>query len=256
MNETNKTWEHQHRRLSVLLLLVYSFLPCMQAQNAPVQGNASNRHRWYAGVELGTSLGVSTFTSFTSAGKPGFEGGILGGYRLSPLLSAEAGFSLYSMRLGTSKCCSDYWLGADGVRYIAPVAGMDSYSYRDIHSAVKVQQYALRLNVDMLQIVRPDWDKRWSLTLSPALYAFGTQATLKENGTDVTLVKHSEYLQLGAGAGIGGSYQLTGNLGIGLRSGVVWVFGKRFDGISPTDHKENLIWHNTVTLTWRFGCNP
>lgn len=176
MNETNKTWEHQHRRLSVLLLLVCSFLPCMQAQNAPVQGNAPNRHRWYAGVELGTSLGVSTFTSFTSAGKAGFEGGVLGGYRLSPLLSAEAGFSLYSMRLGTSKCCSDYWLGADGVRYIAPATGMDSYSYRDIHSAVKVQQYALRLNVDMLQIVRPDWDKRWSLTFSPALYAFGTQA--------------------------------------------------------------------------------
>lgn len=256
MNETNKTWEHQHRRLSVLLLLVCSFLPCMQAQNAPMQGNAPAHRRWYAGVELGTSLGVSTFTSFTSAGKAGFEGGVLGGYRLSPLLSAEAGFSLYSMQLGTSKCCSDYWLGADGVRYIAPATGMDSYSYRDIHSAVKVQQYALRLNVDMLQIVRPDWDKRWSLTFSPALYAFGTQATLKENGTDITLVKHSEYLQLGTGAGIGGSYQLTGNLGIGLRSGVVWVFGKRFDGISPTDHKENLIWHNTVTLTWRFGCNP
>lgn len=211
--------------------------------------------RWYVGIELGIPLGVSTFTSFASAGKAGFEGGVLGGYRISPLLSVEAGISAGSMRLGASKCCSDYWLGADGVRYLEQVAGMDSYSYKDIYSSVSVQQYALRLNVELLQIVRPDWDKRWSLTVSPAIYGIGTQATLKENGTKTTIVKRDGRFRFGAGAGIGGSYQVTGNLGIGLRSGVVWVFGGRFDGITPTDHKENMIWNNTVTLIWRFGSN-
>lgn len=222
---------------------------------SPRTKNARTAYRWYAGIELGMPLGVSTFTSFASAGKTGFEGGVLGGYRISPLLSVEAGISLGSMRLGTSKCCSDYWLGADGVRYLEHVAGMDSYSYRDIHSSVSVQQYALRLNVELLQIVRPDWDKRWSLTVSPAIYGIGTQATLKENGTKTTIVKRDGRFQFGAGAAIGGSYQVTGNLGIGLRSGVVWVFGERFDGITPTDHKENMIWNNTVTLIWRFGSN-
>ena len=211
--------------------------------------------RWYVGIELGMPLGVSTFTSFASAGKAGFEGGVLGGYRISPLLSVEAGISAGSMRLGASKCCSDYWLGGDGVRYLEQVAGMDSYSYKDIYSSVSVQQYALRLNVELLQIVRPDWDKRWSLTVSPAIYGIGTQATLKENGTKTTIVKRDGRFRFGAGAGIGGSYQVTGNLGIGLRSGVVWVSGGRFDGITPTDHKENMIWNNTVTLIWRFGSN-
>lgn len=225
------------------------------AAASPRTKNARTAYRWYAGIELGMPLGVSTFTSFASAGKAGFEGGVLGGYRISPLLSVEAGISLGSMRLGTSKCCSDYWLGADGVRYLEHVAGMDSYSYRDIHSSVSVQQYALRLNVELLQIVRPDWDKRWSLTVSPAIYGIGTQATLKENGTKTTIVKRDGRFQFGAGAGIGGSYQVTGNLGVGLRSGVVWVFGERFDGITPTDHKENMIWNNTVTLIWRFGSN-
>lgn len=222
---------------------------------SPRSQNIRTAYRWYAGIELGMPLGVSTFTSFASAGKVGFEGGVLGGYRISPLFSVEAGISLGSMRLGASKCCSDYWLGADGVRYLSPVAGMDSYSYRDIHSSVSVQQYALRLNVELLQIVRPDWDKRWSLTVSPAIYGIGTQATLKENGTKTTIVKRDGRFQFGAGAAIGGSYQVTGNLGIGLRSGVVWVFGERFDGITPTDHKENMIWNNTVTLIWRFGSN-
>ncbi|WP_287765998.1 OmpA family protein [Bacteroides sp.] len=222
---------------------------------SPRSQNIRTAYRWYAGIELGMPLGVSTFTSFASAGKVGFEGGVLGGYRISPLFSVEAGISLGSMWLGASKCCSDYWLGADGVRYLSPVAGMDSYSYRDIHSSVSVQQYALRLNVELLQIVRPDWDKRWSLTVSPAIYGIGTQATLKENGTKTTIVKRDGRFQFGAGAAIGGSYQVTGNLGIGLRSGVVWVFGERFDGITPTDHKENMIWNNTVTLIWRFGSN-
>jgi len=211
--------------------------------------------RWYAGIELGMPLGVSTFTSFASGGKAGFAGGVLGGYRISPLLSVEAGISAGTMRLGASKCCSDYWLGADGVRYLEHVAGMDSYSYKDIYSSVSVQQYALRLNVDLLQIVRPNWDKRWSLTVSPAIYGIGTQATLKENGTKTTIVKRNGRFRFGAGAAIGGSYQVTGNLGIGLRSGVVWVSGGRFDGITPTDHKENMIWNNTMTLIWRFGSN-
>ena len=211
--------------------------------------------RWYAGIELGMPLGVSTFSSFASAGKAGFAGGVLGGYRISPLLSVEAALSAGTMRLGASKCCSDYWLGADGVRYLEQVAGMDSYSYKDVYSSVSVQQYALRLHVDLLQIVRPDWDKRWSLTVSPAIYGIGTQATLKENGTKTTLVERDGRFRFGAGAGIGGSYQVTGNLGIGLRSGVVWVSGGRFDGITPTDHKENMIWNNTVTLIWRFGSN-
>lgn len=222
---------------------------------SPRSQNIRTAARWYVGIELGIPLGVSTFTSFASAGKAGFEGGVLGGYRISPLLSIEAGISAGSMRLGASKCCSDYWLGTDGVRYLEHVAGMDSYSYKDIYSSVSVQQYALRLNVELLQIVTPDWDKRWSLTVSPAIYGIGTQATLKENGTKTTIVKRDGRFRFGAGAGIGGSYQVTGNLGIGLRSGVVWVSGGRFDGITPTDHKENMIWNNTVTLIWRFGSN-
>lgn len=217
--------------------------------------NIRTAARWYAGIELGMPLGVSTFTSFASGGKAGFEGGVLGGYRISPLLSVEAGISTGTMRLGASKCCSDYWLGADGVRYLEQVTGMDSYSYKDIYSSVSVQQYALRLNVDLLQIVRPNWDKRWSLTVSPAIYGIGTQATLKENGTKTTIVKRNGRFRFGAGTAIGGSYQVTGNLGIGLRSGVVWVSGGRFDGITPTDHKENMIWNNTMTLIWRFGSN-
>lgn len=139
------------------------------------------------------------------------------------------------------------------MRYLGEVAGMESHSYKDIRSSVFVQQYALRLNADLLQIISPDWHKRWSLTISPAIYGIGTKASLQKNNK--TLLKRDGQFQFGAGAGIGGSYQITKRLDIGLRSGIVWVFGKRFDGIEPTDHKENMIWNNSATLIWRFNSN-
>lgn len=222
-------------------------------ESTPMKTPSAHHLRWYAGIELGLPVGISTFTAFAPKGGAGFEGGVLGGYRISPLLSAEFGATFGTMKLGASKCCSDYFLGADGVRYLGHVAGMESYSYKDVYSSVFVQQYALRLNVDLLQICNPDWQKRWSLTVSPAIYGIGTKATLKTDNT--TIIKRDGRFQFGAGVGIGGGYQITENLGVGLRTGMVWVFGERFDGIVPTDHNENMIWNNTLTLTWRFGCN-
>lgn len=208
--------------------------------------------RWYAGVEGGVSLGVSTFSSFTPKGGAGWNAGVLGGYRFSPLLSAEIRITFGNLKFGASTCCQDYFLGADGMRYLSHVTGMDSYSYRDVHSSVSMQQYAIRLNVDMLQIVNADWDKRWILNVSPAIYGINSTATLKLS--NATIIKRDSQFQFAAGAGIGVGYQITENIGVGVRSGAVWVFGKRFDGISPTDHSDNMIWNNTVTLTWRFGC--
>ena len=227
--------------------------PSAAQPEAATEKSVSRPLAWYVGIEAGMPVGISTLTSFSPQGGAGVQGGVLGGYRFSPLLSLELGAGFGHMKLGASQCCEDYFLGTDGVRYLSPVAGTDSYSYREIYSSVSVQQYSLRLNVELLQIVTPDRDKRWSLTVSPAIYGIGTQATLKENGTKTTVVKRDGRFRFGAGTGIGGSYQVTGNLGIGLRSGVVWVFGERFDGITPTDHKENVIWNNTVALTWRFG---
>lgn len=214
---------------------------------------AKSNLRWYAGVEGGVLLGVSTLSSFSPKGGAGWNVGVLGGYRISPLLSAEVGISFGGVKLGANKCCADYFLGADGERYLGHVAGMDSYSYRDIYSSVSMQQYALRLNIDMLQTVRPDWNKRWSLNVSPAIYGINSTATLK--ASKATIIKRDSQFQFGAGIGIGCGYQITKNLGIGIRSGAVWVFGRRYDGLLATDHSNNMIWNNTLTLTWRFGCN-
>lgn len=229
-------------------------LPVVTEPIAPVVEKAISR--WYVGIELGMPFGVSNFSSFAqSKTYSAFEAGILGGYRFSPLLSAELGITFGSLRLGTDGCCSDYWMGADGERYLAPVPGMKCYSYNDIYSSVSMQQYALRLNVDVLQIVNPDWDKRWRLAFSPAIYGIRTKATIKERGSKDNIVRRDGQFQFGIGASIGGGYQLTENLGVGLRSGLARVFGKQFDGIRPSSHDNNMIWNNTLALTWRFKDN-
>ncbi len=167
----------------------------------PIHTSAKQSLRWYAGIEGGISLGVSALSSFSPQGGADWTAGLFGGYRFSPLLSLEVGANLGKLKLGATSCCEEYWLGSDGIRYLGRVTGMDSYSYKNIHSSVSIQQYALRLNVDMLQIVRSDWDKRWSLTVSPAVYGINTKATLKTD--DATIIKRNGQFQFGAGAGIG-----------------------------------------------------
>lgn len=210
--------------------------------------------RYYVGVEMGMPFGTASFSSFAEAKTyGGFAAGLLVGYRLSPLLSAELGITFGRMRLGTNNCCSAYWMGADGGRYLSSVAGMESYSYKDIYSSVFMHRYALRLNIDVLQFINPGWDKRWSATVSPAIYGIGTKATIKESGNKHTFVKRNGQFQFGVGAALGGAYQINERLGVGVRSGLIRVCGKQFDGIRPSLHNNNMIWDNTIALTWRFN---
>lgn len=203
---------------------------------------------WYLGAQWGMLFGVSSFSSFAPQGGGGFQGGLLVGYRLSPLFAVEALLSTGRMKLGSEACCSDYWLGADGNRYLAPVVGMDSYSYSTLYSSVALQQYGVGLNIDLLQLWAPSRENRWSLQLMPALYGSSTQATLKMD--ELKLKRGESTFQLGLATGLGAGYRVTPTLGIRLYSGVVWMAGKGMDGVAPTNHASNLVWNPTVSLIW------
>ncbi|MDD2953682.1 MAG: hypothetical protein PHC95_11040 [Parabacteroides sp.] len=241
------------KSIPILFFLLIALSPLVQAQDKTETYKPTVR-RWYVGVQGGLPFGVSTFSSFGEyKTRAGYNFGALTGYHISPLLSVEFSAMLGNVSLGTNKCCADYFLGADGVRYLTPVAGAESYSYRDIYSSVFMQQYGLRLNIDMMQIVRPDYNKRWSVLLSPAIYGVGSHATIKTIDGGAEVMKADSRFQFGAGADIGVGYQITERLGIRLMSGVNFVMGKHFDGMPGGDHGNNLVWNNNIALTWNFG---
>lgn len=240
-------------RYKLLLLLVLQ-QPVIAAAQEP-NSTPQPAYRWYVGIQGGTPYGVSGFSSFgEDKTRAGYNVGALAGYRISPLLSAEFSAIFGRMNLSANSCCTDYFLGTDRMRYLSPVAGMGNYSYRDIQSSVFMQQYALRLHVDMLQLANPNFNKRWSITLSPAIYGVGTRATIRTSADKAEIYKTDGQFQFGVGADIGIGYQLTRQLGIRLMSGVNYVIGKQIDGLPDNDHSnENMIWNNNLALTWRFG---
>lgn len=240
------------KRTVIPLLL---FLVCCPQLKAQAQNKETEQlFPWYVGVQGGVPFGVSAFSSFGGEStRAGYSFGALVGYRINPILSAELSVMFGQLGLGSSNCCSDYWLGVDGVRYLTAVAGLQGNYYRDLYSSVSMQQYGLHLNVDLMQVFRRNATTRWSVLISPAIYGVGSRATIKVNADKSQLLQAASQFQFGVGADVSVGYRITNNLDVRLSSGINCVVGKGFDGMPDNDHGDNFVRNNNVSLSWRFG---
>lgn len=214
----------------------------------------TNSNPWYVGVKGGVPFGVSTLSSFgDDKTRIGYNFGALAGYRFNHIFSTEVSAMFGNMELGASKCCADYWLGDDGLRYVSPVAGAKGDYYRNLYSNMSMQQYSLQLNVDMVQLIKRNDVTRWSVLISPSIYGVSSQSTLRTIGTKRRIFKANKQFQFGAGGEIGVGCRLTNNLGLRLSSGIDWIVGDNYDGVLGDYHSENFVWNNNLSLTWRFN---
>lgn len=210
----------------------------------------------YGGIEGGVPFGVSTFSSFGSdKGRAGYTLGLFGGYRFSPLLSAELSAKWGKTHLAARDCCTEdhYWLGVDGRTYHAPVAGFDGVDYADLKSAVSLQQYGVRLNVNLLGFFRQTRQSRWRLELSPMLAAVGTKADMKTPATGNSLIKDKTRWHLGAGGNLQASYAVTDHLHLGIYTGITCLTGRSMDGTAERIHHRNYLWESGVRIGWTFS---
>lgn len=243
----------QIRLLVAVLVSIFSF---SFAKAEASDSNLPDSKGWYLGVDGGLPFGLSTFSSFGhDKTHLGWAAGIYGGYRFNPIFSAELSARYGEVNLSAQDCCVErnYWLGSDGMLYKASVLDMDSWEYAQLKSHVRMGWYGARVHVNLLGLLRNTAHSRWTVAVSPHLYAVTTCADIQTLADHAEVMKGSTRWHLGYGASLQAGYQLTSNLNLGIYSGLTRLSGERMDGMPEHLHKNNFVWESGIRLGISFS---
>ena len=243
-------------QIRLLVAVLVSILSFSFAKAEASDSNLPDSKGWYLGVDGGLPFGLSTFSSFGhDKTHLGWAAGIYGGYRFNPIFSAELSARYGEVNLSAQDCCVErnYWLGSDGILYKASVLGMDSWEYAQLKSHVRMGWYGARVHVNLLGLLRNTAHSRWTVAVSPHLYAVTTCADIQTLTDHAEVMKGSIRWHLGYGASLQAGYQLTSNLNLGIYSGLTRLSGERMDGMPEHLHKNNFVWESGIRLGISFS---
>ena len=243
-------------QIRLLVAVLVSILSFSFAKAEASDSNLPDSKGWYLGVDGGLPFGLSTFSSFGhDKTHLGWAAGIYGGYRFNPIFSAELSARYGKVNLSAQDCCVErnYWLGSDGMLYKASVLGMDSWEYAQLKSHVRMGWYGARVHVNLLGLLRNTAHSRWTVAVSPHLYAVTTCADIQTLADHAEVMKGSTRWHLGYGASLQAGYQLTSNLNLGIYSGLTRLSGERMDGMPEHLHKNNFVWESGIRLGISFS---
>lgn len=243
-------------QIRLLVAVLVSILPFTFVKAEASDSNLPDSKGWYLGVDGGLPFGLSTFSSFGhDKTHLGWAAGIYGGYRFNPIFSAELSARYGEVNLSAQDCCVErnYWLGSDGMLYNASVLGMDSWEYAQLKSHVRMGWYGARGHVNLLGLLRNTAHSRWTVAVSPHLYAVTTCADIQTLADHAEVMKGSTRWHLGYGASLQAGYQLTSNLNLGIYSGLTRLSGERMDGMPEHLHKNNFVWESGIRLGISFA---
>ena len=238
-------------QIRLLVAVLVSILSFSFAKAEASDSNLPDSKGWYLGVDGGLPFGLSTFSSFGhDKTHLGWAAGIYGGYRFNPIFSAELSARYGEVNLSAQDCCVErnYWLGSDGMLYKASVLGIDSWEYAQLKSHVRMGWYGARVHVNLLGLLRNTAHSRWTVAVSPHLYAVTTCADIQTLADHAEVMKGSTRWHLGYGASLQAGYQLTSNLNLGIYSGLTRLSGERMDGMPEHLHKNNFVWESGIRL--------
>ena len=243
-------------QIRLLVAVLVSILSFSFAKAEASDSNLPDSKGWYLGMDGGLPFGLSTFSSFGhDKTHLGWAAGIYGGYRFNPIFSAELSARYGEVNLSAQDCCVErnYWLGSDGMLYKASVLGIDSWEYAQLKSHVRMGWYGARVHVNLLGLLRNSAHSRWTVAVSPHLYAVTTCADIQTLADHAEVMKGSTRWHLGYGASLQAGYQLTSNLNLGIYSGLTRLSGERMDGMPEHLHKNNFVWESGIRLGISFS---
>ena len=243
-------------QIRLLVAVLVSILSFSFANAEASDSNLPDSKGWYLGVDGGLPFGLSTFSSFGhDKTHLGWAAGIYGGYRFNLIFSAELSARYGEVNLSAQDCCVErnYWLGSDGMLYKASVLGMDSWEYAQLKSHVRMGWYGARVHLNLLGLLRNTAHSRWTVAVSPHLYAVTTCADIQTLADHAEVMKGFTRWHLGYGASLQAGYQLTSNLNLGIYSGLTRLSGERMDGMPEHLHKNNFVWESGIRLGISFS---
>lgn len=210
----------------------------------PIRSQQQEPTTWYLGAGSGVSFGRSTFVSFSmDKTHPAFSFGVLGGYTINKVFSAEVSIDRTHMTLRTYDCCQNLWLGADGHRYFAPLSGAESYKYSELTSTTNLLKVGAHFNIDLMGL--RNTDTKWLALFSPVIYGVHSRADVEASGAEVRTVSAFHF---GTGLNLGVGYRLTPTTTLRLTSGLDFLTGA-FDGLPREEHRTSYVWNNALQLT-------
>ena len=221
-------------------LLVFVFLV---AVINPIRSQQKQTSSWYLGASSGISFGRTTFVSFAmDMTHPAFSFGVLGGYTINKVFSAEVSINRTHMTLESFDCCQNLWLGADGNRYFAPLSGALSYKYSDLISTSNLLNVGTRFNINLLGL--KNTDSKWLALVSPGIYGIRSHAHVDASGIEV---RSASTFHFGTGLNMGVGYRFTQEATLRLSMGIDYLTGA-IDALPREEHKTSYVWNNALQL--------
>lgn len=208
---------------------------------------------WHVGIQGGILAGESDFSSFASDRfRPGWNTGVIGGYRFNPVLSLDAYAQWGQAFLAEQSCCAErnYWLYTEEWRRSVFQLGHGAY-FNNILSSNFIQRYGLQMNVNLLGFGNPGRHRRLSLDLSPSISVTGSSTDLILKDSDQHLYDNINKWHIGIGPQVQVGYRISDNIDLAVYSGFTYLTGKNFDAM-PELHSNNYLYDAGIRLTFNF----
>lgn len=220
---------------------------------------SGNFSRWYIGATGGTSLLFGDFRSVTADKKYfGLTYGAFLGYQLSSWVGLEGSVSQSKTKSGSPEFAKENYIGKDGMTYyhLFP-ENLKMWKYGEVYSSTTCTSVGFHLNFTVSNLFSENFgDRKWTVLLSPALYAQHFSSSIKhlEDNTELTPGASSPDLNFGLGGALALRYRLNHHIDLQLKSEGIWVNNTAFEGVRTVIRtKGNGLWNTGLAVIWKIN---
>ncbi len=203
------------------------------------------RDKFYGSTGVGVAFGRSTLASITESK---FRVGLLlhqsFGVELNDIFSLEAVVRYEYLKLGVRGCCECLYY-ADNERYFAPVAGVKSYSYTSLLSAINLYEAGVMCGINTV----PLWcsKSKWRMVVAPYLGVAFSNTKLKSNSERLD---SGDSTHLAFGGVLSASYRVGRGVSLRFSTGFTHLTGDKIDIMPPTEHRSNHILNTSLSIIY------